>query len=143
MVFIMHRASSPVPPPLSQEMSQDYLQMQLDAANAKLADLKERQREQDALFDMIVDQNPMLASALRARQATESERARASGQQMTEKKRNYEALFDIIAEQNPMVASALRARRATDSERAETSRDQEMTELDQATAADFPHRDGE
>lgn len=125
--------------------------MQLDAANAKLADLKERQQDQEAQlarceahFDMIVDENPMIASSLRARQATDSKRANASsGQEMTEKKRDYDALFDIIAEQNPKLASALRARRATDSERAETSRNQEMTELDQATAADVPPRDGE
>ncbi|CAH8269100.1 unnamed protein product [Arabidopsis lyrata] len=150
MVFMMRRASSPVPPPLPQEMSQDYLQMQLEAADlkerlrdqeAQLADLKERQR---AMFDMIVDQNPMIASALRAREATDSERAKgSSGQEMTEKKRDYDALFDIIAEQNPMLASALRALRATDTERAETSRDQEMTKLGQARAADFLPRDGE
>ncbi|CAE6076723.1 unnamed protein product [Arabidopsis arenosa] len=150
MVFIMHGASSPVPSPLPQEMSQDYLQMQLEVADlkerqrdkeAQLADLKERLR---AMLDMIVDQNPMIASALMARQATESERAKASsGEQMTENKRDYDALLDIIAEQNPMLASALRALRATDTERAETSRDQEMTELGQATAADFPPRDGE
>ncbi|EOA23612.1 hypothetical protein CARUB_v10016812mg [Capsella rubella] len=151
MVFMMHRASSPVPPPLPQEMSQDNLQMQLDAANAKLADLKERQRDQDAelagyeaKFDMIVDQNPMIASALRARQATEADGEKSpSGQEMTEKKRDYEALFDIILEQNPMLASAIRARLATDSERAETSRDQEMTAQDQARAADFTPPQGE
>ncbi|KAG7561376.1 F-box-like domain superfamily [Arabidopsis thaliana x Arabidopsis arenosa] len=88
MFIIMHGASSPVPPPPPQEMSQDYLQMQLDAANAKLAELKERQRDQEAklagyeaMFDMIVDQNPMLASALRAREANDSERAKASSGQ--------------------------------------------------------------
>ncbi|KAG7566520.1 F-box domain [Arabidopsis suecica] len=130
MAFFMHGASSLVPPPLPQETSQDSLQMQLDAAKAKHADLMERQRGYEAMFDMIVDQNPMLASALRAREATDSERAKASsGEEMTEKKRDFDTLFDIIAEQNPMLASALRARRATDSERAETSRDQEMTEL--------------
>ncbi|XP_019100423.1 PREDICTED: F-box/LRR-repeat protein At3g58940-like [Camelina sativa] len=122
MVFKMHRAASPVPPPpLPQEMSQDYLQMQLDAAKAKLADLKREQEAQladcEAQFDMIVERNPMIASALKARQATETEQAKASsGQQM---KRDYDALFDIVVEQNPMLASALRGVRAsaTDSER--------------------------
>jgi hypothetical protein len=150
MFFFMRRASSTVPPPPPQEMSQDYLQMQLEVADlkerqrdqeAKLADLKERLR---AMLDMIVDQNPIIASALRAREATNSEREKASsGQEMTEKERDYDALFDIIVEQNPMLASAVRALRATDSERAETSSNQEMTELGQATATYFPPREGE
>ncbi|KAG7634941.1 hypothetical protein ISN44_As03g050800 [Arabidopsis suecica] len=150
MFFFMRRASSTVPPPPPQEMSQDYLQMQLE-----VADLKERQRDQEAkhadlkerlraMLDMIVDQNPIIASALRAREATNSEREKASsGQEMTEKERDYDALFDIIVEQNPMLASAVRALRATDSERAETSSNQEMTELGQATATYFPPREGE
>ncbi|XP_010509209.1 PREDICTED: F-box/LRR-repeat protein At3g58940-like [Camelina sativa] len=122
MFFIMRRASSPVPPPLREEMSdQGDLQMQLDAANAKLADLKERQQEQEAqragyeaqmagyeaMFDIIVDQNPLLESAWRDR---ERAKAASSGQEMTEKKRDYDVLFEIILEQNPMLASAIQAR---------------------------------
>ncbi|KAF2614495.1 hypothetical protein F2Q70_00010651 [Brassica cretica] len=130
-VYILHGAPPPPPP---QEMSQDYLKEQLDAAKTKLAELneeyKERQRVHDAMFDRIVEQNLMIASALKARQCEGSE---ASNDQ--EKKRDFKALFEIIAELNPDLASVLRARRGTDLEGGETSRDQgEMTELDQITS---------
>ncbi|KAJ0241925.1 F-box domain-containing protein [Hirschfeldia incana] len=167
MVFMMHAA----PPPPPQEMSEDDLKEQLDAANAKLAELteenkerqrvhdeenkerqrvhdeeyKERQRDQDAMFDNIVDQYPMIASALKARQsATDSE-----GSNQQEKKRDVDALVEIMAELYPDFASALRASRGTDLERGETSGDQgEMAELDQTTtstaavATDVLPRDG-
>ncbi|KAH0892243.1 hypothetical protein HID58_054672 [Brassica napus] len=132
-VYILHGAPPPPPP---QEMSQDYLKEQLDAAKTKLAELneeyKERQRVHDAMFDRIVEQNPMIASALKARQSA-TEGSEASNDQ--EKKRDFKALFEIIAELNPDLASVLRARRGTDLEGGETSRDQgEMTELDQITS---------
>ncbi|CAG7871866.1 unnamed protein product [Brassica rapa] len=104
--YILHGA-----PPPTQEMSQD-LKEQLDAAKTKLAELneeyKERQRRQrvhDAMFDGIVDQNTMIASALKARQsAAESE---ASNDQ--EKKRDFGALFEIMAYLSPDFATALTA----------------------------------
>ncbi|KAJ0241916.1 F-box domain-containing protein [Hirschfeldia incana] len=143
MVFMMHAAPLPPPP---QEMSLDYLKEQLDAAKTEIAKLNEEQRVYDAMFDIIVDHNPMIASALKARQsATDSEEAEASNDQ--EKKRDFHALFEILADLYPDFASALRARRGTDLERGETSRDQgEMTELDQtrskAVAADLLLPDG-
>lgn len=77
---------------------------------------------------MIVD---LVASALRARHATDSKEAEASNhQELTEKKRDFNALFDILAEQSPMLETAWRAWRATNLEQAETSRDKEMTGLD-------------
>ncbi|XP_018515200.1 putative F-box protein At3g58950 isoform X2 [Brassica rapa] len=101
--YILHGA-----PPPTQEMSQD-LKEQLDAAKTKLAELneeyKERQRVHDAMFDGIVDQNTMIASALKARQsAAESE---ASNDQ--EKKRDFGALFEIMAYLSPDFATALTA----------------------------------
>ncbi|KAF3549290.1 hypothetical protein DY000_02005520 [Brassica cretica] len=158
-VYILH--GSPPPPP--QDMSQDYLKEQLDAAKTKLAELneeykerqrvhdaneeyKERQRVHDAMFDRIVEQYPMIASALKARQAaTDSEGSEASNDQ--EKKRDVESLLEIMADLYPDFASALRAMRGTDLERGEPSRDQgEMAELDQPTstamAADLLPRDG-
>ncbi|KAG2293691.1 hypothetical protein Bca4012_005220 [Brassica carinata] len=157
-VYILH--GSPPPP---QDMSQDYLKEQLDAAKTKLAELneeykerqrvhdaneeyKERQRVHDAMFDRIVEQYPMIASALKARQAaTDSEGSEASNDQ--EKKRDVEALLEIMADLYPDFASALRAMRGTDLERGEPSRDQgEMAKLDQPTstamAADLLPRDG-
>ncbi|KAL0733281.1 hypothetical protein Bca4012_009491 [Brassica carinata] len=148
MVYILHGAPPPPPP---QEMSQDDLREQLDAANAKLAELKEEFKEgkrvHDDLFDRIVDQYPMIASALKARQsATDSEEAEASKDQ--EKKRDFEALYEIMADLYPHFASVLRAMRATELEQVEPSRHQgEMAELDQTTstavvAADLLPRDG-
>ncbi|VVA99233.1 unnamed protein product [Arabis nemorensis] len=154
MIFIMHGDSSLAPLPPTEEMSEDYYQQQLDALNATIADLKEKQRDSDALFekrqrdsdalfekrqrdynalfDTIVDHNPMVASALRVRRATDSEEAKASNnQELTEKKRDFNALFDILAEQNPMLETAWRAWCATSLERAESSRVKEMTGLDQ------------
>ena len=132
-VYILHGVPPPPPP---QEMSQDYLKEQLDAAKTKLAELndeyKERQRVHDAMFDRIVEQNPMIASALKARQSA-TEGSEASNDQ--EKKRDFKSLFEIIAELNLDLASVLSARRGTDLEGGETSRDQgEMTELDQITS---------
>ncbi|CAN6821317.1 unnamed protein product [Brassica oleracea] len=132
-VYILHGVPPPPPP---QEMSQDYLKEQLDAAKTKLAELndeyKERQRVHDAMFDRIVEQNPMIASALKARQSA-TEGSEASNDQ--EKKRDFKALFEITAELNLDLASVLSARRGTDLEGGETSRDQgEMTELDQITS---------
>lgn len=144
-VYILH--GSP-PPPTPQDMSEDYLKEQLDAAETKLAELneeyKERQRVHDAMFDGIVEQYPMIASALKARQAaTDSE---ASNDQ--EKKRDFEALLEIMGDLYPDFASALKAMRGTDLERGEPSRDQgEMAELGQTTptdmAADLLPRDGD
>ncbi|CAN6982894.1 unnamed protein product [Brassica oleracea var. botrytis] len=146
-VYILHGAPPPPPP---QDMSEHYyLKEQLDAAKSKLAKLNEFLKEllqvpdAIAIYDRIVDQNTMIASALKARQsAAESE---ASNDQ--EKKRDFEALFEIIADLYPDFASAWKDRRGTDLERGETSRDQgEMTELDQTTstpvAADLFPRDG-
>ncbi|ESQ51021.1 hypothetical protein EUTSA_v10022609mg [Eutrema salsugineum] len=130
MTFILHGTS---PPP--QEMSQDYLQKQIDANKANIAELKEMQRGYEALLDSIVDQNSLIASALRALRANGLEGAEAlNDQEMAEKNRDLEAQFDIIAQQNPMLASALKAWRATNLERGETSWDQERTELDQSTS---------
>ncbi|KAG5394230.1 hypothetical protein IGI04_024193 [Brassica rapa subsp. trilocularis] len=148
-VYILHGA----PPPTPQDMSEDYLKEQLDAAKTKLAELneeykerqrvhdaneeyKERQRVHDAMFDGIVEQYPMIASALKARQAaTDSEGSEASNDQ--EKKRDVEALLEIMADLYPDFASALKAMRGTDLERGEPSRDQgEM-------AADLLPRDGD
>ncbi|XP_018515198.2 F-box/LRR-repeat protein At3g58930 isoform X2 [Brassica rapa] len=144
-VYILH--GSP-PPPTPQDMSEDYLKEQLDAAETKLAELneeyKERQRVHDAMFDGIVEQYPMIASALKARQAaTDSE---ACNDQ--EKKRDFEALLEIMTDLYPDFASALKAMRGTDLERGEPSRDQgEMAELGQTTptdmAADLLPRDGD
>ncbi|RID59300.1 hypothetical protein BRARA_F02537 [Brassica rapa] len=137
MVYILHGAPPP-PPPTPQDMSEHYyLKEQLDAAKSKLAKLNEFLKEllqvpdAIAIFDRIVDQNTMIASALKARQsAAESE---ASNDQ--EKKRDFGALFEIIADLYPDFASAWKDRRGTDLERGETSRDQlEMTELDQTTS---------
>ncbi|CAH8390336.1 unnamed protein product [Eruca vesicaria subsp. sativa] len=135
MVYMLHGAPPPPAPP--QEMSQDYLKEQLDAAKIEIAKLKEDRKESqrilDALFDKIVEQNPMIASAIKARQcATDSGEAEASKDQ--ENKRDFEALFEIIVDLYPDFASVLRARRGGGLERGETSRDQEeMTELDQTT----------
>ncbi|RID59290.1 hypothetical protein BRARA_F02530 [Brassica rapa] len=160
-VYILHGAPPPPPP---QGMSEDYLEEHLDAAKTKLAELneeykerqrvhdaneeyKERQRVHDAMFDRIVEQYPMIASALKARQsATDSEGSEASDDQ--EKKRDVEALLEIMADLYPDFASALKAMRGTDLERGEPSRDQgEMAELDQPTstdmAADLLPRDGD
>nr|VDC94774.1 unnamed protein product [Brassica oleracea] len=146
-VYILHGAPPPPPP---QDMSEHYyLKEQLDAAKSKLAKLNEFLKEllqvpdAIAIYDRIVDQNTMIASALKARQsAAESE---ASNDQ--EKNRDFEALFEIIADLYPDFASAWKDRRGTDLERGETSRDQrEMAELDQTTstavAADLFPRDG-
>ncbi|KAH0892245.1 hypothetical protein HID58_054674 [Brassica napus] len=109
-VYILHGSPPPPPPP----QSEDYLKEQLDAAKTKLAELneeykerqrvhdaneeyKERQRVHDAMFDRIVEQYPMIASALKARQAaTDSEGSEASNDQ--EKKRDVEALLEIMAD---------------------------------------------
>ncbi|KAG2271776.1 hypothetical protein Bca52824_066331 [Brassica carinata] len=93
-VYILHGAPPPPPP---QDMSEHYyLKEQLDAAKSKLAKLNEFLKEllqvpdAIAIYDRIVDQNTMIASALKARQsAAESE---ASNDQ--EKNRDFEALFD-------------------------------------------------
>ncbi|KAG5394242.1 hypothetical protein IGI04_024205 [Brassica rapa subsp. trilocularis] len=139
-VFILHGAPPPPPPP--QDMSEHYyLKEQLDAAKSKLAKLNEFLKEllqgpdAIAIFDRIVDQNTMIASALKARQsAAESE---ASNDQ--EKKRDFEALSEIITDLNPDFASAWKDRRGTDLERGETSRDQgEKT----TSTADVLPRDG-
>ncbi|KAL0816744.1 hypothetical protein Bca101_073188 [Brassica carinata] len=80
-----------------------YLKEQLDAAKSKLAKLNEFLKEllqvpdAIAIYDRIVDQNTMIASALKTRQsAAESE---ASNDQ--EKNRDFEALFEIIADLYP------------------------------------------
>lgn len=120
-VYILHGA----PPPPPQDMSQDDLKEQLDAAKTTIAKLNEDRKGLDAMFDIIVDQNPMIASALKARQsATDSQ----------EKKRDVKALLEIMADLYPDFASALRVMRGgTDLERGETSRDQ--GELDQTTTS--------
>uniref|UniRef100_M4E6T8 Uncharacterized protein n=1 Tax=Brassica campestris TaxID=3711 RepID=M4E6T8_BRACM len=133
MVYILHGTH---PPP--QEISQYYIKELLNE------EYKERQRVHDAMFDGIVEQYPMIASALKARQAaTDSE---ASNDQ--EKKRDVEALLEIMGDLYPDFASALKAMRGTALERGEPSRDQgEMAELDQPTstavAADLLPRDGD
>ena len=111
MVYILHGAPPP-PPPTPQDMSEHYyLKEQLDAAKSKLAKLNEFLKEllqgpdAIAIFDRIVDQNTMIASALKARQsAAESE---ASNDQ--EKKRDFGALFEIMAYLSPDFATALTA----------------------------------
>ncbi|CAN7101225.1 unnamed protein product [Brassica rapa subsp. narinosa] len=133
MVYILHGTH---PPP--QEISQYYIKELLNE------EYKERQRVHDAMFDGIVEQYPMIASALKARQsAADSE---ASNDQ--EKKRDFEALLEIMTDLYPDFASALKAMRGTDLERGEPSRDQgEMAELGQTTptdmAADLLPRDGD
>ncbi|KAJ4897085.1 F-box/LRR-repeat protein [Raphanus sativus] len=158
-VYILHGAPPPSPPP--QDMSEDYLKEQLDAANTKLAELdaaktklaeldaanetelaanktelaeldeeyKERQRVLDAMFDRIVEQNPTIASALKARQS-----ATEGSNDQEKKERDVEALLEIMTDLYPDFASALRVMRGgTDLERGETSRDQ--GELDQTTTS--------
>ncbi|KAG5394233.1 hypothetical protein IGI04_024196, partial [Brassica rapa subsp. trilocularis] len=122
IVYILH--GTPPPP---QEMSQYYIKELLNE------EYKERQRVHDAMFDGIVEQYPMIASALKARQAaTDSEGSEASNDQ--EKKRDVEALLEIMADLYPDFASVLKAMRGTALERGEPSRDQgEMAELGQTT----------